>query len=231
MSILEDYFFHDTIQMYVGVFGSVFDEIKIKRTETKFIKVPIAYAVKKRYDVRNEQNPDPNKVRVKSQLPRMSFAVTGMQKDNARILNRMNTMIQKGERVAGMKMQRERVPYNFQFRLDVKTKNLVDMLQIMEQILVYFNPSITVNVIDNPDLEMDTAIPIRLTSNSGFGDLFEGSFEDEEIIEASLEFELEGYLYLPTTEAKLINKVTVNYFDLASKKFLEQQVFTEADLP
>jgi hypothetical protein len=237
MAILQDHFFHDTIQMYVGVFGSVFDEIKIKRTTPnkpdKFIRVPIAYAVKKRYDVRNDQNPDPNKVRIKNQLPRMSFTMTGMQKDNSRMMNRMNTMIKSGPRdqPGGLATQRERVPYNFQFRLDVKTKNLVDILQILEQILVYFNPSIVVNVIDNPDLAMSSAIPIKLLNNSGFGDLFEGSFEDEEVIEGSLEFELEGYLYLPTSDAKIIKKVTVNYFDLDSRKFLENQVFTEADLP
>lgn len=232
-AILENFFFHNTIQTYVGVFGSVFDEIKIKRSASKFIKVPIAYSIKKRYDVRNEQNPDPNKARVKNQLPRMSFTMTGMQKDSTRILNRMNNIVQPGDRKLpeGLATQRERVPYNFQFRLDIKTKNIVDMLQIMEQIIVYFNPSIVVTVIDNPDLDLNTAIPIRLLNTSGFADLFEGAFEDEEIIESSLDFELEGYLYMPTTQQKVIKKVTVNYFEMTNNEFLEKQVFTEADLP
>lgn len=229
--VLENYFFHNTIQLYVGVFGSIFDEIKIKHG-TKSIKVPIAYSVKKRYDVRNEQNPDPNAARVKMQLPRLGFTLTGMQKDMTRMTNRLNMMLGPGDRtvVDSLASQRERVPYNFQFRLDIKTKNLVDMLQIQEQILPYFNPSLTVNVTDNPDLSMDTAIIVRLLGNSGLGELFEGSFENEEVIESSLEFELEGYLYMPTSQAKVIKKVTVNYFDLYTGEKLDQQVLTEEDL-
>lgn len=229
--ILETYFFHDTIQLYVGIFGSVFDEIKIKRGN-KLVKVPIAYSMKKRYDVRNEQNPDPNAARVKMSLPRMGFALTGIQRDQTRVLNRLQTMITPGNRTTAnsLSTQRERVPYIFQFRLDIKTKNLIDMLQIQEQILPYFNPSINVDVIDNPDLEMNSSIPIKLLSSSGIGDIFEGSFEGEEIIESTLEFELEGYLYMPTNNSKIIKKVTVNYFDMNTNTKLDQQVFTEEDL-
>lgn len=235
MPILENFFYHNTIETYVGAFGSVFDEIKIQRPPVgnkpgKLIKIPIAYAVKRRYVVRDEQNPDPNKVRVKNQLPRMSFAIVSMQKDPTRMLNRMDQMLTVGNRQNGLSTQRGRVPYNFQIRLDIKTKTIGDMLQILEQILVYFNPSIVVNLVDNPDLEMETAIPIKLQSNTGIADLFEGSFEDDEAIEASLDFELEGYLYLPTGEAKVIKKVTVNYHDMKSKQLIDQQVFTEADL-
>jgi len=235
MPILEDFFYHNTIETYVGAFGSVFDEIKIKRQPVgtkpgKLIKVPIAYAVKRRYVVRDEQNPDPNKARIKNQLPRMSFSIVSMQKDPTRMLNRMEQMLTVGNRQNGLSTQRGRVPYNFQIRLDVKTKTIGDMLQILEQILVYFNPSIIVNLVDNPDLEMETAIPIKLQNNSGIADLFEGSFEDDESIEASLDFELEGYLYLPTSEAKVIKKVTVNYHDMKTRELIDQQVFTEDDL-
>lgn len=228
--ILEDFFGHKTILLYCNVFGSVFDEIKIERDNGKLIKVPIAYAVKNPYDVRNEQNPDPNKARYKNQLPRMSFSIVGYQRDPSRMVNRYSNLVGNGNRASGtVRVQKQRVPYNFQFRLNIKTKNLIDMLQIIEQIMVYFNPSIVVNVEDAPDLGLETAIPIQLQANDTLGDLFEGSFENERIIETSLDFNLEGYLYMPTSNAKVIKKVTVNYFDLDSKGLIETDVFTEKD--
>lgn len=232
MPILENYFFHNTIQLYVGAFGSIFDEISIKRG-SKEIKVPIAYTNKKRYVIRDEQNPDPNKVRIKSQLPRMSYTLTGFYRDNSRVLNRMTTLIQPGNRnaIGGLNSQRNRVPYNFQFRLNIKTKNIVDLLQIVEQICVYFNPSIVINVLDNPDLDMENSLPVNLMTNDGIGDLSEGSFETEEIIETSLDFELEGYLYMPTSKAKFIKQVNVNYYDMVNNTLLDSDTFTEADLP
>lgn len=232
MAILENHFYHQTMQLYCGVFGSVFDEIRIKRGEDKFIKVPIAYAMKQKYDVRNTENPDPNAVRIKSQLPRMSFSITNFRRDNSRVTNRMDRLIQAIDRKTAdsVKVQYNRVPYNFDFRLNVKTKNIEDMLQILEQILVYFNPSIVVNVEDNPDLNFVSRIPIKLMNNDSFGDMFEGSFEDEQIIETSMDFELEGHLYMPTSNGKVIKYVDINYFDLGTKSLLESDRFTEADL-
>lgn len=228
--ILEEHFYHKTIQLYCGVFGSVFDEIRIERDDGKLIKVPIAYAIKKAYNVRNEQNPDPNSSRYKNQLPRMSFSIVGYRRDPSRMVNRYSTLIGNGNRTSGtVQVQKQRVPYNFQFRLNIKTKNFTDMLQIIEQIMVYFNPSVVANVEDAPDLGLETAIPIQLDSNDTLGDLFEGSFENEQIFETSLDFTLEGYLYMPTSNAKVIKKVTINYFDLDSREFIESDVFTEKD--
>lgn len=232
MAILEQHFYHETIQLYCGIFGSVFDEIQVKRKNNKLIKVPIAYAVKQKYDVRNTQNEDPNKARIKMQLPRMSFSLVNFRRDNNRVTNRMQRLIQNVDRKAAesVNVQYNRVPYNFDFRLNIKTKTIEDMLQIIEQILVYFNPSIVVNVTDNPDLNFTSKIPINLLSNDAFGDLFEGSFEDEQIIETSLDFGLEGHLYMPTNTGKVIKYVDINYFDLSTKEFLESERYTEADL-
>lgn len=215
MALLQEHFYHKTIALLTGVFGSVFDEIKLKRNDGTVITVPIAYAVKRKYNVRNDQNPDPNAVRYKMQLPRMSFKIVGIQRDPERIANKLYPLVENVDRsqVSELKSQYNRVPFKFTYMLSVKTKNIDDMLQIMEQILVSFNPSLRVTVKDNPDLDFGSSITIKLL-DSGMDDISEGSFEGEEVLESNMQFELEGWLYMPTRNSKVITKVVVNLFDL-----------------
>lgn len=224
--VLTNHFYHKTITLLTGVFGSVFNDIKIVREDGKTIKVPIAYEVRQRYSVRNEQNEDPNAVRYKMRLPRMGFKLTSIRKDNDRVTSRFNRLTQQGvdrTTVDGLSSQYNRVPFLFGFQLNIKTKTIDDMLQIVEQILVYFNPTLRVTVEDNPDLDQNSSITITLL-DSGIEDISEGSFDSEQSLECSMNFELEGWLYMPTSEAKIIKKVTVNYFDLTSGDLLETTV-------
>lgn len=217
MPVLQEHFYHKTIALLTGVFGSVFDEIKLLRGDGKLITVPIAYSVKRKYNVRNDQNPDPNAIRYKMQLPRMSFKLSSIQRDTTRIINRLYPLVENVGRtqVSELKSQYNRVPFKFTYTLSVKTKTIDDMLQIIEQILVTFNPSLKVIVKDNPDLNFDSAISIKLL-DSGMDDISEGSFEGEESLESTMQFELEGWLYMPTRNSKIINKVIVNMYDLGN---------------
>jgi hypothetical protein len=228
MSVLTNHFYHKTITLYTGVFGSIFNEIKIKREEGKIILVPIAYSAKQKYDVRNEQNPDPNKVRYKMQLPRMGFRLIGLRKDNERITNKMHRIRANYDLSQdGVEAQYNRVPFTFQYELNLKTKTLDDMFQLIEQILVYFNPALRVNVLDNPDLGADSAIHVKLI-DSGLDSMFEGSFEMEQVIETTMQFELEGWLYMPTNNVKVIKQINLNYYDMNKPDvLLDSQVITE----
>jgi hypothetical protein len=214
MVALNTWFFHDTIKLYTGVFGSIFNDVKIKRGNASIL-VPIAFSLKQKYDVRNTENPDPNVLRKKVILPRMGYRLVGLRRDTTRIQNKMHRITDHTDRSAltSATIQYNRVPYVFSYELNVKTKNIEDMNQILEQILPFFNPSMNVTVEDNKDLDSNTSINVKLL-DIGKDDLFEGSFEDEQVIESTLSFELEGYLYMPTTPIKIIKKVNINYHDL-----------------
>jgi len=222
MAVLENHFYHKTISLLTGVFGSIFDEIKIVRKDGSSILVPIAYSVKRKYNVRNDQNADPNAVRYKMQLPRMGFKLTGLQRESLRTNNKLYPLVENLDRtqVTQLKSQLNRVPFTFGYSLSIKTKTIDDMLQIIEQILVYFNPTLRVIVKDNPDLDYSSAITVKLL-DTGLDDISEGSFDGEELLESTLQFELEGWLYMPTQTAKIITKSIVNLFDLGSNELLE----------
>ena len=88
-----------------------------------------------------------------------------------------------------------------------------DALQILEQIVPYFQPSfnITVNLIDSIGEKKD--IPIVLESIN-YSDQYEGSFETRRTIVYTLGFTAKTYLFGPVADdpAGLIKKVDVDYY-------------------
>lgn len=226
MHSLESFKYNKTITLLTGVFGAVFNEIKIVRADGKTILVPIAYAIQQKYDARLKQNPDiQTSLKYQSILPRMSFKLVSWQRDNDRALSKYNQLIEQADRsqVSELSSQRNRVPYKFTYELNAKTKTVDDMLQIVEQILVMFNPSLNVIVKDNKDLNATSAINISL-ADSQIQDMFEGSFEDDQFIETSFVFSLDGWLYMPTATSKIITKVITNIFDYDSSELLNTTI-------
>lgn len=228
MSLLENHFYHKTINLYSKVFGTVFNNLKIKRDNDQIIPVPIMYASGQKYNKRMEENEDPNLVRFKQRLPRMSFQFVGFQRDVSRATNKNNrlTNYEVGQVGPTVQAQYNRVPYLFNYRLDLKAKYLDDMLQMIEQISVAFSPSIQVVVQDNPDIGGNSALTLTL-EGIDFEDDFEGTFESPRVIEASMTFSLAGYLYRQTTDTGVINEIIINYHDLNSDELL----FTDTVVP
>lgn len=224
MSLFQDPYLHNSTRTYTALFGTIFNDVKIKRANGKIIKVPLAYASKQKYNVRNEDNASPSTSRTKQQLPRMSFRFTGWDKDEARNTSRYNT-IRAPTTAPSINSQHNKVAYKFSFSLGIKTKNLDDMLQIVEMVLAGFNPNINIIVKDNPDLDEDSTITIRLISPQ-LEDMYEGSFEDEKVLEAELEFELDGWILQPTSTSSVIHTIYINYKDLDTSLLIDSDTIT-----
>jgi hypothetical protein len=105
------------------------------------------------------------------------------------------------------------VPYNIGFELNILTKLNDDALQIVEQILPYFQPSfnLTVDLIDSIGEKRD--IPIVLDSVS-FQDDYEGDFSTRRSLIYTLQFTAKTYLFGPiaNTTDGLIRKVQVDMY-------------------
>ena len=67
------------------------------------------------------------------------------------------------------------VPYNLEFELYVLSKNSDDALQIVEQILPFFQTDYTLTVNDMADMGIKRDVPIVLNSIS-YEDDYEGDF-------------------------------------------------------
>ena len=206
------YFYHQTSRKMVVAFGSLFNNIEVRRTDssdavTEIIKIPLSYGPKDKMLVRISQDPNLNP-KVALTVPRMGFELTSMTYDGARKLNTMGRNVKKG--TTGLKKQYNPVPYNWDFSLYVFVKNAEDGTQILEQILPFFTPdfTVTMTLISGMTVKMD--IPLVLNSVTS-EDSYEGDFATRRSIIWTLSFIMKGFLYPSVSDnAKIITSSVVD---------------------
>ena len=213
--MLGTYFYHEILRKTVIGFGTLFNNINIRHkdasgTNFSVLKVPLAYGPMQKFLARIQQQPDLDRETAIT-LPRLSFEMQGLQYDPTRKTGIAQTFLTKnGTNAKKVYMP---VPYNIAFELSIMAKLSDDALQILEQIVPYFQPSfnITVNLIDSIGEKKD--IPIVLESIN-YSDQYEGGFESRRTIIYTLAFTAKTYLFGPVADdpAGLIKKVDVDYY-------------------
>lgn len=105
------------------------------------------------------------------------------------------------------------IPYNFEYTLNLFVKYIDDGLQIIEQILPYFTPFYTVTMNDfvAPDLKRDVTITLNSVSQE---DVYEGLVEEDRLIQWSLTFLANAWIYPPVSDTKVIKIAKTNFFEL-----------------
>lgn len=214
-----EYFYHEIIRKTVISFGSLFNEITIKHTNdsdqtVSTIKVPLAYGPTQKFLARLEQVPDLNKP-IQISLPRMSFELVGINYDSTRKSTTTQTFL-SGLQSDGTQIRKTYlpVPYNLDFELSIFTKLNDDMLQIIEQVLPYFQPaySLTVNLLSSIGEKRD--IPVVLNSIS-MSDDYEGDFSTRRALIYTLRFTAKTYLFGPIASSNvsddIIKKVSIGF--------------------
>jgi|TARA_Y100000004_G_C8928280_1_gene418675 hypothetical protein len=215
--MLGTYFYHEVIRKTVISFGTLFNQIYIRHQDAQSkdiseMKVPLAYGPKQKFLARIEEQADLNRA-VQITLPRMSFEMSSIQYDPTRKTSVTQTFkaIDDNNRVKKVYMP---VPYNIGFELNIMTKLNDDALQIIEQILPYFQPSfnITVELVDSIGEKRD--IPVIL-DNIDFQDDYEGDFSTRRALIYTLRFTAKTYLFGPIADSTdgLIRKVQVDYYN------------------
>ena len=135
-----EYFYNEILRRTIISFGTLFNTITIKN-EGSVVRVPLAYGPIQKFLARIEQSPDLNKPMAIT-LPRMSFEYTGMTYDPTRKLTQTQQIVVKNPADGtDIKKQFVPVPYNMQFELGIMCKLNDDALQIVEQLLPFFQPA------------------------------------------------------------------------------------------
>ena len=182
------------------------------RQEDSVVRVPLAYGPTQKFLARIEQSPDLNKPMAIT-LPRMSFEFTGLTYDPSRKVSTTQTFVAK-DKDDGTETKKTfmPVPYNMQFELSIFTKLNDDALQIVEQILPYFQPAynLTIELVDQIREKRD--VPIVLESVT-MQDDYEGDFSTRRVLYYTLRFTAKTYLFGPTKSASkdIIKRSTVSY--------------------
>ena len=137
----------------------------------------------------------------------MAFELTGFEYDVARQQNKLIRAHKSVYEADGKRgFQYQPAPYNLNFTLSILTKNMNDALQIVEQILPYFQPEYTVTMKMVDSMPDNRDVPIILNSVS-FSDEYEGGFDDRRIIEYTLDFTMKTYFFGPVYTGNLIKNV------------------------
>jgi len=191
------FYYNETIRTCVAVFGTMFDNIYVARKNgtggySNQKKVPIAYGPRQKYIERATEREDLTADRVAIKLPRMSFeadaplydAERQKAKQNYQVLASTTAGSSFGARVWAP------APYIIPFELSIMSRNQDEVLQILEQIIPYFKPSLGIKIkpVAGVD-EIVDEITIRLQGISK-DDQYSGDMGERRLIVYSLSFDM-----------------------------------------
>lgn len=212
--MLGSYHYNNIIRKCVVGFGTLFNNIEIRKLNEdgstyQRMKVPLAYGPRQKFLARLEEQPDLGRANAIT-LPRISFEMSGMSYDPSRKQSPVQYCLNNpdGE---GVRKTYVPVPYNLEFDVNILSKTQDDALQMIEQIVPYFQPSfnLSIKLVEEAGIVKD--IPIVLNSID-FVDDFEGDFATRRTIIYTLKFTIKTYIYGPTTDVGEIKKAIVREY-------------------
>lgn len=221
------YFYNETTKKIIVAFASLFDEITVDDDFGRPYRVPLIFSQKEKFiEAANVQNTDPviDQTTFDITFPRMGFELLGIQYDPQRQLNPLNQMIETTDDNDDI-ISFDRTPYNFEFNLYIGARKLEDSLKIVEQIVPYFTPELTVTIKDREDFKLETNIPFVLNSTNL--DLeYEGSFNQRRVIIWTLSFTGRGFYYPIKGKTNRIKQTIMEFGDFDFKTKFEKLTST-----
>ena len=206
------YFYNESLRRMTIAFGQIFNNVQIKRKDSagsvvQSIRVPLAYGPKEKFLVRLDQQPSLENREFAITLPRMGFEISGINYDASRKLTRVQKFKQVKTSAEGkiMDFNYMPVPYNISYNLYCFTATAEGGLQIVEQILPYFQPDYTVTINVVPEMGIKRDVPIVL-NNINYEDSYSGDFESRRAVIYTLNFTAKTYLYGPASTQKVIRE-------------------------
>lgn len=219
-----NYYFGLT-RKFVTVFGTLFNDITITRPYTedsidkiKSVKVPLTYASLDKLLARVESDPDLDR-QAAAISPAMSFEVGSPVFDPER--NLQSTMQRRYMSQNGPQSQFVGVPYNLDFKLYIYANQEEDGLRVLENIIPYFTPSLSVTIKLVPEMNYSIDVPITLNSiefeNRSFGSMIE-----RRALIWTLNFVMKTTFVGPiTSDRKVIRVVYNNIYDIDNRQLME----------
>lgn len=230
------YFYNSGMRKLTVAFGTIFSNIQVKKSSStgdstlQSVRVPLAYGPKEKFMTRLDQQADLESREFAVVLPRMSFEITGISYDATRKLTR----IQKFRNVKAnsstiLDYNYTPVPYNINYSLNIFTATAENGLQIVEQILPYFQPDYTVTINMIPELSIKRDVPIIL-NNVTYEDSYTGDYTTRRAVIYTLTFTAKTYLFGPATTQKVIKKVQADiYTDTDTSSTIEERITVVPD--
>jgi len=211
--MLGTHFYNQAIRKTLVSFGTLFNNIVVEKTDPESgdvlsrYKVPLSYGPKEKWLTRLEQNPELRKVAINK--PAIYFEMTGINYDSSRKqapVKQYRTIIpDNGNEV---RVQYVPVPYTLDFNVGILAKDQNEGLQVLEQILPFFQPNFNVTVNFIPDMNEKKDVAVNLTSVN-YSDTWDDNFQERREIDWQLNFSVDSYIYGPYNKADIIRKAII----------------------
>ena len=233
--MLGNYFYHEIIRKTVIAFGTLFNDIHVRHqdqagNDISELKVPIAYGPRQKFLARIQQQPELNKA-TQITLPRMSFEINNISYDATRKAGITQTFKapnkENNDKLTKVFMP---VPYNLGFELNILVKLQDDGLQILEQILPFFQPGFTLSIDLVKSIGEKRDVPMILNSISQQDD-YEGDFATRRALIYTLSFTAKTFMFghIAKTPEGLIRKVQLDFYsDSNTRTAKREQRYTVA---
>ena len=147
--------------------------------------------------------------------------------DSTQKLAKRNVIVEShASDVTKKKTIKHQVAYNINMSLFIMAKNQDDGLQVVEQILPYFQPEYTVTISPINGFEYKQDVPIILTSVT-ISDDYEGDFLTRRALIYQLDFTMKMKFFGPTGNQGVIREVNIDFNDdIGGAEILENMDFT-----
>jgi len=210
-------FYNKNLRKLVVGFGSLFNNIIIEHAnpdggDPLQIRVPITYAPQEKF-IRRLLEPSSitDTTRIETQLPKLSYIITSIAPDPTRRRNKFsdaNSLNQvNGVCQATGKTIFQEVPVNVNLSLYIYTRHIDDTLQIVEQIIPYFNPEHFIQL-DMNEVHSGVNIPIIMTGNS-ISERYDGDLSTRRINISSINFTAKSFIFGKVFGTTNINSTNV----------------------
>ena len=225
------HFYHATTRKAVAIFGTLFNNLKVIRKDgsgnvLNQIKVPLAYGPKQKFLARIDAITGSD-ASMAIKLPRVAFEITSLALDSTQKLQKRNQVVGNHASDANKKKTLNHiVAYDIGVSLYILAKNQDDGLQIMEQILPYFQPEYTVTITPVEGFQYKQDVPIVLQSVS-IQDDYEGDFITRRALIYQLDFNMKMKYFGPTTDQGVIKEINIDFNeDVGGANILEDMDIT-----
>jgi hypothetical protein len=212
-----DHFYHATMRKSVAVFGTLFNNLKVARTAAdgsilNQIRVPLAYGPKQKFLARLDQETGFD-AQMAIKLPRMAFEISGVTLDTTQKLAKRNIISEThASDVTKKKTIKHYTSYDIGMSLYIMAKNQDDGLQIVEQILPYFQPeyNVTIKPVTGFDYKQDVSV---ILGSIAIDDQYEGDFTERRVLIYQLDFTMKMKFFGPTSDQAIIREVNLDFHE------------------
>lgn len=215
---LKSHFYHQHIRKAIIAFGTIFNQITVERRNSvgeiaQSIRVPLSYAPKQKFLTRIASVTSNDPASVAITLPRIGFEITGLRYNPAKKITLLtkNVAVGADDEPNKLRTQFTSTPYDMSVALYIAAKNQDDGLQIVEQILPFFNPDFNVTINDIPEMGIKRDLQIIL-DNILYEDNYESDFTQRSTLIWNLNFTLGLNFYGPVEQQGIIKTAVANTY-------------------